>query len=158
MSPSLVRGRRILPVAAVLALLTAAALTTSAPSASGEQSLATSTPTGPMELPAEWMTAQRLSDGGTDLSAAKYARARGEANQLAAHTRSVYRHLAEQEWNFSGPSNIGGRVVDIAVDPQVPDQVFIAAASGGLWRSANAGATFEPAWPTPGSRAWARSR
>ncbi|MGS2616219.1 WD40/YVTN/BNR-like repeat-containing protein [Micromonospora sp. LZ34] len=147
MSPSLVRGRRVMPVAAVLALLTAAALTASTPAASGEESLATSTPTGPMELPAEWMTAQRLSDGSTDLSAAKYARARGEANQLAAHTRTVYRHLAEQEWNFFGPSDIGGRVVDIAVDPQVANQVFIAAASGGVWRSGDAGATFEPAWP-----------
>ncbi|MEV5767211.1 glycosyl hydrolase [Micromonospora sp. NPDC052213] len=152
MSPTLVRGRRVLPVAAALALLTAAALTTSIPSARGEESLATSTPTGPMELPAEWMTAQRLSDGSTDLSAAKYAKARGEANQLAARTRSAYRDLAGEQWRFFGPSNIGGRVVDIAVDPQVADQIFIAAASGGIWRSADAGATFEPAWPDGGTQ------
>jgi hypothetical protein len=105
-----------------------------------------------MELPAEWMTAQRLSDGSTNLSAAKYAKARGEANQLAAHTRSVYRHLGDEEWRFFGPSNIGGRVVDIAVDPQVDDQVFVAAASGGVWRSGDAGATFEAAWPDGGAK------
>ncbi|SCL45186.1 Uncharacterized protein GA0070606_0642 [Micromonospora citrea] len=152
MSPTLVRGRRALPVAAALALLTAAALTTSTPSARGEESLATSSPTGPMELPAEWMTAQRLSDGSTNLSAAKYAKARGEANRLAARTRSVYRPLADGDWRFFGPGNIGGRVVDIAVDPQVTDQIFIAAASGGIWRSADAGATFAPAWPDGGTQ------
>ncbi|HEX5598625.1 MAG TPA: glycosyl hydrolase [Micromonosporaceae bacterium] len=148
MTVTLLRGRRGLTVAAILALLTAVALVASLASArGGPESLATNTPTGPMELPDEWMTAQRLSDGSTELSAAKYAKARGEANQLAAHTRNVYRPLAEQNWSFFGPTNIGGRVVDIAVDPQVPDQLFIAAASGGLWKSSDAGATFEPAWP-----------
>ncbi|MEU5942693.1 glycosyl hydrolase [Micromonospora sp. NPDC047548] len=147
MNPTLLRGRRGLTVAAGLALLTAVALTASLTSANGQESLATSTPTGPMELPDEWMTAQRLSDGSTELSAAKYGKARGEANQLAAHTRSVYRNLAERNWSFFGPTNIGGRVVDIAVDPQVEDQIFIAAASGGIWKSSDTGATFTAAWP-----------
>lgn len=50
-------------------------------------------------------------------------------------------------WNLLGPSNIGGRVVDIALDPQQTDALYVAAASGGLWRSTDAGATFAPAWP-----------
>ncbi|RKN50236.1 glycosyl hydrolase [Micromonospora costi] len=132
---------------AALALVAGVALTASSTPRPVPESLATSTPTGPMELPDEWMTAQRMSDGSTDLSTAKYTKARGEADQLAERTRKAYRHLAEREWNFFGPSNIGGRVVDIAVDPQVPDQVFIAAASGGVWKSRDAGATFETAWP-----------
>ncbi|MER7445206.1 WD40/YVTN/BNR-like repeat-containing protein [Micromonospora avicenniae] len=133
--------------AAVALLATVALTASSTPRSLEEVSLATSTPTGPMELPDEWMTAQRMSDGSTELSTAKYASARGEADRIAGHTRTAYRHLAERKWNFFGPSNIGGRVVDIAVDPQVPDQVFIAAASGGVWRSSDAGATFETAWP-----------
>jgi len=50
-------------------------------------------------------------------------------------------------WNLLGPSNIGGRVVDMALDPQHADTLYIATASGGLWRSTDAGATFAPAWP-----------
>ena len=143
----LARRRRGLTATALLALVATAALTASSLPPQAGPSLASSLPTGPMEVPDEWMTAQRMSDGSTDLSAAKYASARGEANQLAAHTRSVFRPIAERSWSFFGPANIGGRVVDIAVDPQVPDQVFIAAASGGVWKSSDAGGTFTPAWP-----------
>jgi photosystem II stability/assembly factor-like uncharacterized protein len=50
-------------------------------------------------------------------------------------------------WNLLGPSNIGGRVVDMALDPAHPDTLYIATASGGLWRSTDLGATFAPAWP-----------
>lgn len=50
-------------------------------------------------------------------------------------------------WNLIGPSNIGGRVVDMALDPAHPDTLYIATASGGLWRSTDLGATFAPAWP-----------
>jgi len=50
-------------------------------------------------------------------------------------------------WNLVGPSNIGGRIVDIALDPQRADTLYVAAASGGLWRSTDAGMTYAPAWP-----------
>jgi photosystem II stability/assembly factor-like uncharacterized protein len=50
-------------------------------------------------------------------------------------------------WRLVGPTNIGGRIVDLAVDPRRRDTLYVAAASGGLWRSTNAGATFAPAWP-----------
>ncbi|MEU6203057.1 glycosyl hydrolase [Micromonospora musae] len=148
MKLTLVRRYRGLTVTVAVALLATVALTaSSAPRPVAEVSLSTNTPTGPMELPDEWMTAQRMSDGSTELSTAKYASARSEAVKVAGHTRKAYRHLAERKWHFFGPSNIGGRVVDIALDPHVPDQLFIAAASGGIWRSGDAGATFETAWP-----------
>jgi len=46
-----------------------------------------------------------------------------------------------------GPTNIGGRIVDIALDPQRRDALYVAAASGELWRSTDAGLTYAPAWP-----------
>ncbi|MFI7025933.1 WD40/YVTN/BNR-like repeat-containing protein [Micromonospora sp. NPDC049900] len=148
MRATFVRRHRGLTATALVALLATVALTASSATVPpAAPSLATSYPTGPMEVPDEWMTAQRMSDGSRDLSVVKYTRARGEADRLATRTRSAYRPLAERPWSFFGPANIGGRVVDIAVDPQVPDQIFIAAASGGVWRSADAGATFTPAWP-----------
>ncbi len=43
-----------------------------------------------------------------------------------------------------GPANMGGRIVDLAVDPATPSTFFLAAATGGIWRTENAGTTFEP--------------
>jgi hypothetical protein len=39
---------------------------------------------------------------------------------------------------------ISGRVTDIAIDPNSADTVYAATAQGGLWRSLNAGADWEP--------------
>lgn len=52
-----------------------------------------------------------------------------------------------EPWQFVGPRNIGGRILDIAVDPTLPDTIYAASASGGLWRSNDAGLRFTPAWP-----------
>ncbi len=49
------------------------------------------------------------------------------------------------------PSRTGGRVVDIAVDPENPNIRFVAAASGNIWRTKNAGTTWEPVFENYGS-------
>ncbi|KAA2252709.1 glycosyl hydrolase [Solihabitans fulvus] len=56
-------------------------------------------------------------------------------------------------WRSIGPTNIGGRVVSLALDPQRADTVYAAAASGGLWKSTDAGQTFAPSWPADGTQA-----
>src|SRR5262245_21125947 len=43
-----------------------------------------------------------------------------------------------------GPAFISGRVADLAVDPRHPSTYYVAAASGGVWKTVNAGTTFEP--------------
>ncbi|MEU5437517.1 glycosyl hydrolase [Streptomyces sp. NPDC020719] len=60
---------------------------------------------------------------------------------------------APGSWQPIGPTNIGGRVVSLALDPRHADTVYAAAASGGVWRSADAGKTFTPAWPERGTQA-----
>ncbi|GCB52148.1 sialidase family protein [Streptomyces sp. NL15-2K] len=50
-------------------------------------------------------------------------------------------------WKGVGPTNIGGRVVSLALDPKRADTLYAAAASGGLWRSTDAGGTFHSVWP-----------
>jgi hypothetical protein len=49
-------------------------------------------------------------------------------------------------WQGLGPSNIGGRVTDLVVHPSQANTVFAGAASGGVWRSTDSGATFAFAW------------
>ena len=50
-----------------------------------------------------------------------------------------------------GPAFISGRVADIAVDARHPDTYYLAAASGGVWKTTNAGTTFEPVFDGEGS-------
>ena len=43
-----------------------------------------------------------------------------------------------------GPSIMSGRVVDLAVNPQMPSEFYVAYASGGVWHTVNNGTTFTP--------------
>ncbi|MFL6199314.1 MAG: VPS10 domain-containing protein [Thermoanaerobaculia bacterium] len=43
-----------------------------------------------------------------------------------------------------GPALTSGRVIDIAVDPKKPSTWYIAVASGGVWKTTNGGASFNP--------------
>ncbi|HEY5906934.1 MAG TPA: glycosyl hydrolase, partial [Vicinamibacteria bacterium] len=50
-----------------------------------------------------------------------------------------------------GPAVTSGRVVDIAVDPSDKKRWFLAVASGGVWRTENAGTTWTPVFDGEGS-------
>ena len=47
-------------------------------------------------------------------------------------------------WRNIGPANMAGRVTDIEAVNANPAMVYVAAASGGVWKSLNAGTTWEP--------------
>lgn len=48
------------------------------------------------------------------------------------------------KWRGIGPAVASGRISDLAVVPGATSTWFVAAASGGVWRTRNAGVTFEP--------------
>jgi photosystem II stability/assembly factor-like uncharacterized protein len=50
-----------------------------------------------------------------------------------------------------GPAFTSGRVVSIAVDPNNPARYFVAAASGGVWKTINNGTTWTPVFDREGS-------
>ncbi|HEX9011323.1 MAG TPA: hypothetical protein VF804_13225, partial [Holophagaceae bacterium] len=50
-----------------------------------------------------------------------------------------------------GPAVTSGRVVDLAIDPSHPDTWYVASASGGLWKTLNAGTTWTPIFDHEGS-------
>ena len=50
-----------------------------------------------------------------------------------------------------GPALTSGRVIDLAVDPTDAKRWFVAAASGGVWRTENAGTTWTPIFDGEGS-------
>ena len=47
-------------------------------------------------------------------------------------------------WRNVGPANQGGRIVDIEAVEADFTHVYVAAASGGVWKSVNAGTTWDP--------------
>lgn len=133
----------------VLALVTSLACTDASrrdTPARAQQQLDTTTLQRPFEFqapPDDYMLVQRLTGGPISLGALQQA-----ADQaLALENTATASSAAGNPWQFVGPTNIGGRVVDIAVDPVLADTVYIAAASGGIWKSTNAGDTFSEAWP-----------
>jgi len=47
-------------------------------------------------------------------------------------------------WEFVGPTNIGGRIVDIEFNPQSPNIVYAASATGGVFKSTDTGQNWFP--------------
>jgi len=95
--------------------------------------------------PDDWFVTQRVTHGGIPIGAPE--RAAAQAAALAQAVEQSNRALATARWRFVGPTNIGGRVVDIAVDPIAADTIYIAAATGGVWKSTDRGARFTSIWP-----------
>ncbi len=54
-----------------------------------------------------------------------------QAKAVEALTSKELPGLIGPEWSLVGPSNIGGRVTDIAPDPTQSGRVFVAVATGG---------------------------
>lgn len=50
-----------------------------------------------------------------------------------------------------GPSLTAGRIADLAVNPNNPYEYYLAVASGGVWKTENAGTTFKPIFDNYGS-------
>lgn len=50
-----------------------------------------------------------------------------------------------------GPAVTSGRISEFAVDPANPKRYYVAVSSGGVWRTNNAGTTFEPIFDNEGS-------
>ena len=50
-----------------------------------------------------------------------------------------------------GPAMPSGRIIDLAVDPRDTRVWYVAVASGGVWKTINAGTTFEPIFDSEGS-------
>ena len=93
----------------------------------------------------DWMYLQRAEPDGSIPNAAvteaiAQSKAAGQASKGSPST--------DQVWSELGPSNIGGRIRDMAADPSTKDVVYIATGSGGVWKSTDGGATFSPAWNT----------
>ena len=66
-------------------------------------------------------------------------------------------------WTALGPAPLdagvptSGRIAGVAVDPTNSNNIYIAAAGGGVWQSTDGGATYIPLTDTQARSPWARS-
>ena len=70
------------------------------------------------------------------------------AGPALAETPATFAGL---ELRSLGPAVTSGRIADLAVDPRKPSTYYVAVASGGVWKTVNGGATFEPLFDRQGS-------
>lgn len=59
--------------------------------------------------------------------------------------------LSALRFRSIGPALMSGRIADVAVDPLQPATWYVAAGSGGLWKTVNAGTTWSPVFDGQGS-------
>jgi photosystem II stability/assembly factor-like uncharacterized protein len=80
------------------------------------------------------------------------ARKKIENTDPALRQKAFDQHMAmkaqtpfkDLKWRFIGPDIVGGRSTDIAVPKGNKKTIYIATASGGLWKTVNTGVTWEP--------------
>lgn len=75
----------------------------------------------------------------------------GKIDYDAQHTAANYfldnlnnQRDVNSAWQFAGPENIGGRVVDIEMNPLNPNTTYLAAATGGIFKSTDGGTNWFP--------------
>ena len=92
------------------------------------------------KFPNEWFYAQR-------------AFPRGEINKVAYQEALQYRQQVQsnlrgpsgvEEWEFEGPTNVGGRVTDIEMPSNSLETIYVASASGGIFKTENTGQSWSP--------------
>ena len=75
-----------------------------------------------------------------------YIDAIAQAGRLKKETQlnRLNRGVNGVQWEFAGPMNIGGRVVDLEFDPNNPSIIYAGFATGGVFKSFDSGETWIP--------------
>ena len=89
--------------------------------------------------------------GRTAIGSAAVAAALMAARPQAQVTDPSAGVLADYHWRAIGPASAGGRVTDVVAQDSDFRHVIVAAASGGVWQSVNAGTTWTPIFDHYGS-------
>lgn len=87
--------------------------------------------------PTDWFIKQRISDK-PELNFQAFREAKKQATKLQKKT------AFRSQWEFVGPTNIGGRICDVEMDPTNVNIGYFAAASGGIFKTVDQGKTWKP--------------
>ncbi len=88
-------------------------------------------------IPGDYMFMQRAYPTGTIKDNA--------VKEAIQWKKNLNRNVSQNEpWEFAGPFNIGGRITDIHIPSTQSQTYYVGAASGGIFKSINAGADWLP--------------
>lgn len=92
------------------------------------------------EPPSDWFITQRMYPyDKIDYDA--YQEALQQANLMTQNSRQM---STNPQWQLAGPTNLEGRVSDIEMNPANQQEIYVGAASGGVFKSIDGGATWNP--------------
>jgi hypothetical protein len=101
------------------------------------------TEAGPDLRPYEWAYLQRVFPY-MEADQNAYKEAIDQAHRLQRETK--FNRMAKNqnvvEWEFAGPINVGGRVVDLEINPLNPNIIYAAFATGGVFKSTDMGGSW----------------
>ena len=148
----------ILAAMAICALFAVVAAAASGPRSDGEFAAARMLPRGPVRSAdgAELNTADQVADRdfyrqrawpGEIIPPGAYRTAIAQAQEDRRQTR---RGLADVLWNPAGPTNIPGRITDIAVRESDLNTIYAATAAGGVFKSVDLGGSWTPIFDSVG--------
>jgi photosystem II stability/assembly factor-like uncharacterized protein len=98
----------------------------------------TEKPDQPKLAPGEWMAQQRMYPY-DEIKQDVYQAEMKKAQLL--HQSST--RLQEYEWEFVGPTNIGGRITDIEMPAGQSNTIYVGAATGGILKTEDAGISWQ---------------
>jgi photosystem II stability/assembly factor-like uncharacterized protein len=89
--------------------------------------------------PSEWFHSQRAYPY-NDFPLESYHKAILDKAKMEVSSDAI----STVAWESVGPSNIGGRITALVVDPTDTNEIILGAAAGGIFKSTNSGATWVP--------------
>jgi photosystem II stability/assembly factor-like uncharacterized protein len=102
---------------------------------------------GAKAMPNDWFTMQRAYPNAS-ISKDRYVEALEDIR--AFRTQKDAGTFRDASWTFAGPTNIPGRMTDIAVDPLDQTKIYAASAAGGVFLSTNSGYDWTPVFDDNG--------
>jgi len=99
---------------------------------------------GPDSAPSSWMYSQRAFPNGINRKVKKAALKQYKAMSLTQDRRF------DKPWSAVGPSNIGGRITDIALHPTDLNVIYAGSSVGGVWKSEDKGYNWSQIFAEPG--------
>ncbi|MGB5849245.1 MAG: hypothetical protein WBH40_12200, partial [Ignavibacteriaceae bacterium] len=98
---------------------------------------------GPDLRPYEWAYLQRVYPH-MESDPNAYKEAIGQAHRLQRETKlnRIAKNQRAAQWEFAGPINVGGRVVDLEINPVSPNIIYAAFATGGVFKSTDMGGSW----------------
>ncbi|MBK7500430.1 MAG: T9SS type A sorting domain-containing protein [Ignavibacteriales bacterium] len=107
--------------------------------------LSTGNEPGPDQRPDEWAYIKKTYpyyNADSDV----YVRALEQAQQLKKESiaNRLSKGVSAVQWEFAGPTNIGGRVVDLEFDPNNPSIIYAGFSTGGIFKSFDGGNSWQP--------------